>query len=53
MIDVSATAGIVEQLAKNDVRLKLLQLPSDFHTADAGEAAQDLLSRLKALVAAG
>jgi len=53
MMDVSATAGIVEQLTKNDVRLKLLQLPSDFHTTDAGEAAQDLLSRLKALLATG
>jgi len=30
MMDVSATAGIVEQLTKNHGRLKLLQLPSDF-----------------------
>jgi anti-anti-sigma factor len=53
MMDVSATAGIVEQLTKNHGRLKLLQLPSDFHTREAGEAAQDLLSRLKSLLATG
>jgi len=51
MIAVPTVPGTIEKLRQNSGRTQVLQLPSDFHTAEAGQASQELLSQLRALVA--
>ena len=50
-IPVPTTAGIIEKLKQGGGQIKILQLPSDFHTAEAGQASEELLSQLRALFA--
>jgi anti-sigma B factor antagonist len=47
--NVSTAPEVVEKLRRAEI--KLLQLPSDFYTVEAGRAAQDLLTQVRALVA--
>ena len=37
---------------ENGEGIEVLQLPSDFYTADAGEAGQELLSRVQGVISA-
>jgi hypothetical protein len=51
MIAVPTVPGTIEKLRQNSADTRVLQLPSDFRTAEAGQASQELLSQLSALVA--
>jgi anti-sigma B factor antagonist len=51
MINVPITAEMVENIKEADGTMKILQLPSGFYTGEAGEAGQDLLSQVRALLA--
>ena len=51
-IDVPTTPGVIEGLRQRGGEIKVLQLPFDFHTAEAGQASEELLSQLRALIAA-
>src|SRR5215469_7092844 len=51
-IDVPTTPGVIESLRQRGGEIKVLQLPFDFHTAEAGQASEELLSQLRALIAA-
>jgi anti-sigma B factor antagonist len=51
MINVPTAPGLIEKLGKSGGQIKILQLPSDFHTSEAGEASQELLSQLQTLLA--
>jgi anti-sigma B factor antagonist len=50
MADVPTAAATIDQLRQN-ADLQILQLPSDFHTSEAGQAGQDLVSQVQSLVA--
>ncbi len=50
IIDHSTAAAIIEKFRQN-ARLQILQLPADFHTAEAGQAGQDLVAQVNSLVA--
>jgi hypothetical protein len=52
MLTVSTTNETVETLRRNNPAMDVLQLPPDFHTTEAGQAGEELLSRLRALLAA-
>jgi anti-sigma B factor antagonist len=52
MINVPTAPEILEKLKQAGGSIKVLQLASDFHTAEAGGAGQDLLSQVRALLAA-
>jgi len=41
---------MIEKFRQNG-RLQILQLPADFHTAEAGQAGQDLVAQVNSLVA--
>jgi anti-anti-sigma factor len=43
--------AMIEKFRHNE-RLRILQLPADFHTAEAGQAGQDLVAQVNSLVAA-
>jgi hypothetical protein len=51
MMAVRTAAETIESLGQGDGDLKILWLPADFHTAEAGQAGRDLLSELQSLVA--
>lgn len=51
LIAVPTAAATIERLRQGDGNLQILQLSPDFHTAEAGQAGQDLLSQVQALVA--
>ena len=51
LMAVSGAPGVIENWKKSG-KLGVLNLPSDFYTVEAGEAAQDLLSRVQALTVA-
>jgi hypothetical protein len=51
MIAVPMVPGTIEKLRQDRGGTQVLQLPSDFHTAEAGQASQELLCQLRALVA--
>lgn len=46
---VPTAAAILDALRGSSGDLEILQLPSDYHTADAGQAGESLLSKLQAL----
>jgi hypothetical protein len=52
MIAVPTASGVIEKLRRNGEGIEILQLPADFHTAEAGEAGGELLSRLQLAIAA-
>jgi anti-sigma B factor antagonist len=52
MINVPTAPEILEKLKQDGGSIKVLQLASDFHTAEAAGAGQDLLSQVRALLAA-
>lgn len=52
MQSVPATPSTIENFRRTDEHLKILQLASDFYTAEAGEAAQNLISQVQSLAAA-
>lgn len=49
---VPAAPAIIEDLRKTGGDLKVLNLPSEFYTAEAGEAGQDLLTKVQSLIGA-
>lgn len=49
LLNVPTGPEIIEKLSRAEI--KVLQLPSDFHTVEAGQASQDLLTQVRALVA--
>jgi hypothetical protein len=52
MITVPTASAVIEKLRRNGERIEILQLAANFHTAEAGEAARELLSRLQQAIAA-
>jgi hypothetical protein len=51
MVNVPTTPEIIENIKEADGTMKVLQLPSGFYTGEAGEAGQDLLAQVRALLA--
>jgi anti-sigma B factor antagonist len=51
MMDVPSGPAMIEKFRQNG-RLQVLQLPADFHTAEAGQAGQDLIAQVNSLVGA-
>jgi anti-sigma B factor antagonist len=49
--DVPSGPAMIDKFRQNG-RLQILQLPVDFHTAEAGQAGQDLVAQVNSLVAA-
>ena len=52
MITVPTASAAIDKLRQNGEGIEVLQLPSDFYTADAGQAGQELLSRVQAAISA-
>jgi len=50
MLEVPAGPAVIEKFRQSG-RYQVLQLPLDFRTAEAGQAAQELLSQVRSLVA--
>jgi anti-anti-sigma factor len=50
MMDVPAGPAVIEKFRQNP-RLRLLQLPPDFRTTEAGQAGQELVTQVRSLVA--
>ena len=51
IMDVPRGPAMIQKFRHNG-RPQILQLPADFHTAEAGQAAQDLVAQVNSLVAA-
>ena len=51
MTAVPTAAATIERIRQSGRNLRILQLPPDFHTAEAGQAGQDLVAQVQALVA--
>jgi anti-sigma B factor antagonist len=51
IMDLPRGPAMIQQFRQNG-RLKILQLPADFHTAEAGQAAQDLVAQVNSIIAA-
>lgn len=51
MITVPTASGTIEKLRQNGGGIQVLQLPSDFHTTEAGQAGEELLSHVQAVTA--
>lgn len=51
MMAVPAAQSVIESLRKSGDKLDVLTLESGFYTAEAGEAAQDLLSQVQSITA--
>jgi anti-sigma B factor antagonist len=50
IMDLPRGPAMIQKFRQNG-RPRILQLPSDFHTAEAGQAGQDLIAQVKSLVA--
>ena len=50
MITVPTASGTIEKL-RQDGGIQVLQLPSDFHTTEAGQAGEELVAHVEALTA--
>jgi anti-sigma B factor antagonist len=48
-LNIPIASEIIEKLSR--AKIKVLQLPSDFYTVEAGQASQDLLTQVRALLA--
>jgi anti-sigma B factor antagonist len=51
IMDVPRGPAMIQKFRHNG-RLQILQLPADFHTAEAGQAGQDLIAQVNSLVGA-
>jgi CheY-like chemotaxis protein len=51
IMDLPRGPAMIQQLRQNG-RLQILQLPADFHTAEAGQAGQALVAQVNSLVGA-
>jgi len=51
IMDLSTGPAMIEKFRQNE-HLQILQLPADFHTAEAGQAGQDLVAQVNSLMAA-
>jgi anti-sigma B factor antagonist len=51
IMDVPRGAAMIQKFRQSG-RLQILQLPADFHTAEAGQAGQDLVAQVNSIVAA-
>ena len=52
MMAVHNAASVIEKFGQSGGKLDVLKLPSDFYTADAGAAGQELLSQVQAITTA-
>jgi DNA-binding NtrC family response regulator len=47
---VPNAASVIDKFGQADGKLDVLRLPADFYTADAGQAGQELIAQVQALI---